>query len=174
MRPSARHAGQNERPHLRSGPASSYRDQAQKLLCREPRQAVLREQVIEVSAGPARRRRESHVMMNSRRFQLCCGTAGIVLALLAAASATGAAVPADSARGARLAKQWCASCHIVSSDQTRGADFAPPFASIAKRPGFTAERTAHFLMRSHRRMPDLHLTRSEAKDLGAYIASLAR
>jgi mono/diheme cytochrome c family protein len=115
---------------------------------------------------------EPDVMRNSRRFQLCCGTAGAVLALLAA-SAPGAAVPADPARGAKLAKQWCASCHIVSSDQARGADVAPPFASIAKRPGFTAERTAYFLMRSHPRMPDVHLTRDEARDLGAYIATLA-
>jgi mono/diheme cytochrome c family protein len=111
-------------------------------------------------------------MRNSRRFQLCCGTAGVVLALLAAL-APGAAAPADSAQGAKLAKQWCASCHIVSSSQTRGADFAPPFASIAKRPGFTAERTAQFLMRSHPRMPDVHLTRDEARDLGAYIATQA-
>jgi mono/diheme cytochrome c family protein len=115
---------------------------------------------------------EPYVMRNSRRFQLCCGTAGAVLALLAA-SAPQAAAAADSARGAKLAKQWCASCHIVSSDQTRGADVAPPFASIAKRPGFTADRTAQFLMRSHPRMPDVHLTRDEARDLGAYIATLA-
>ncbi len=111
-------------------------------------------------------------MRSSRRFQLCCGTAGVVLALLTA-SATGAAAAGDSARGAKLAKQWCASCHIVSSDQARGADFAPTFASIAKRPGFTADRTAQFLMRSHPRMPDVHLTRDEARDLGAYIATLA-
>jgi mono/diheme cytochrome c family protein len=115
--------------------------------------------------------KDPHVMRNSRRFQLCCGTAAQVLALLAA-SAAGAA-PADSAQGAKLAKQWCASCHIVSSDQARGADFAPTFASIAKRPGFTANYTAQFLMRSHPRMPDVHLTRDEARDLGAYIATLA-
>jgi len=108
----------------------------------------------------------------SRRLQLCRRTAAQVLALLAAL-ATGAAARADTARGEKLAKQWCASCHIVSSDQARGADFAPTFASIAKRPGFTANRTAQFLMRSHPRMPGVHLTRDEARDLGAYIATLA-
>jgi mono/diheme cytochrome c family protein len=110
-------------------------------------------------------------MRNLRRLQLS-RTAVVVLALLAAL-APQAAAAADSARGAKLAKQWCASCHIVSSDQTRGADVAPPFASIAKRPGFTASYTAQFLMRSHPRMPDVHLTRDEARDLGAYIATLA-
>jgi mono/diheme cytochrome c family protein len=92
---------------------------------------------------------------------------------LFAALSNGVAAPADAVNGERLAKQWCASCHIVSSDQTRGADFAPPFASIARHPGFTAHRTAQFLMRSHPRMPDVHLTRDEARDLGAYIATLA-
>jgi mono/diheme cytochrome c family protein len=92
---------------------------------------------------------------------------------LAATLSNGVAAPADPVNGGRLAKQWCASCHIVSSDQTRGADVAPPFASIAKHPGFTAGRTAQFLMRSHPRMPDVHLTRDEARDLGAYIATLA-
>jgi mono/diheme cytochrome c family protein len=111
-------------------------------------------------------------MRNSRRLQLCRRTAAQVLALLAALTPA-AAAPADPAQGAKLAKQWCASCHIVSSDQSRGADFAPTFASIAKRPGFTANYTAQFLMRSHPRMPDVHLTRDEARDLGAYIATLA-
>ena len=111
-------------------------------------------------------------MRNSRPLQLCRRTAAVVLAL-SAALATAVAAPGDSARGGKLAKQWCASCHIVSSDQSRGADFAPTFASIAKRPGFTANYTAQFLTRSHPRMPDVHLTRDEARDLGAYIASLA-
>jgi mono/diheme cytochrome c family protein len=111
-------------------------------------------------------------MRNSRRLQPCRHTAAHVLAL-SAALATGAAAHADSARGAKLARQWCASCHIVSADQARGADVAPTFASIAKRPDFTANRVALFLMRLHPRMPDVHLTRDEARDLGAYIATLA-
>ena len=90
---------------------------------------------------------------------------------LFATSSNGLAAPADAVNGGRLAKQWCSSCHIVSSNQTRGADFAPPFSSIAKRPGFSAGRTAQFLMHSHPRMPDVHLTRDEARDLGAYIAT---
>jgi mono/diheme cytochrome c family protein len=98
---------------------------------------------------------------------------GIFAFALFAALSSGVAAPADAVNGERLAKQWCASCHIVSSDQTRGSDFAPPFASIAKQTGSTAGRTAQFLMRSHPRMPDVHLTRDEARDLGAYIATLA-
>jgi mono/diheme cytochrome c family protein len=118
-------------------------------------------------------------MTNSprRRTRVAIGAAkrapAFVFALLAAVS-TGAAAPADPAHGEQLAKRWCAACHVVAADQTRGADNVPGFASIAKMPGFNAENIAQFLMDPHPKMPDMQLTRDEAKDLGAYIASLAR
>jgi len=93
---------------------------------------------------------------------------------LSAAAATSAAAPADPAQGEKLAKRWCAACHVVAADQTQGADNVPAFASIAKTPGFNADNIAQFLMDPHPKMPDMQLTRDEAKDLGAYIASLAR
>jgi mono/diheme cytochrome c family protein len=93
---------------------------------------------------------------------------------LSAAASTAAAAPADPAQGENLAKRWCAACHIVSADQTRGADNVPAFATIARTPGFSAEKIAQFLMDPHPKMPDMQLSRDEAADLGAYIASLAR
>ena len=92
---------------------------------------------------------------------------------LSVAVSTSAAAPADPANGERLAKQWCAACHIVSADQTQGADNVPAFASIAKIPGFSAATIGQFLMDPHPKMPDMQLTRDEARDLGAYIAGLA-
>jgi mono/diheme cytochrome c family protein len=85
-----------------------------------------------------------------------------------------AAPAADPANGETLAKRWCASCHVVAPDQTRGADSVPAFASIARQPGFSADKVAKFLMDPHPKMPDMQLGRDEAADLGAYIASLAR
>jgi mono/diheme cytochrome c family protein len=97
------------------------------------------------------------------------------LAALALLPALARPAPAaDAVHGEQLARRWCASCHIVASDQTRGADNAPPFATIAKRPGFDADKIARFLMNPHPKMPDMHLSRNEARDLGAYIASLAQ
>jgi mono/diheme cytochrome c family protein len=81
---------------------------------------------------------------------------------------------ADAQHGETLARRWCAACHIVASDQMRGADSVPTFASIAKRPGFGADKVARFLMDPHPKMPDMQLGRGEAADLGAYIASLAK
>jgi len=98
--------------------------------------------------------------------------AGFAIAIIWASTA--AAAPAQPARGEKLARHWCASCHIVASDQKGGSDTAPPFATIARKPGFDGGKIAQFLMDPHPKMPDMQLTRYEAKDLGAYIASLAK
>jgi mono/diheme cytochrome c family protein len=80
------------------------------------------------------------------------------------------AVAADAAQGQVLAKRWCATCHVVASDQRNGNTQAPPFSAIADRPGFDAGRVALFLLDPHPKMPDMNLTRAEAADLAAYIA----
>ena len=113
-----------------------------------------------------------------RRFaNFSSGARGVAtLALLSAIPLldAGPALAADAAQGEVLATRWCASCHIVAPDQTRGADSVPTFASIARRPDFSADRIAKFLMDPHPKMPDMQLGRGEAADLGAYIASLGR
>jgi mono/diheme cytochrome c family protein len=79
------------------------------------------------------------------------------------------ACAADVDHGETLAKRWCAACHIVAPDQIHGQDNVPPFATIAKIPGFDANAIAHFLMNPHPKMPDMQLSRDEAEDLAAYI-----
>lgn len=69
------------------------------------------------------------------------------------------AVATDATRGEQLARRWCASCHIVAADQTRGADNVPTFATIAKIPGFSTDTLAQFLMDPHPKMPDMQLGR---------------
>ena len=104
--------------------------------------------------------------------------AGVLLALpfaFLAILAGGAVLAAgDAEQGEKLAKRWCAACHIVSPDQAHGADNVPAFAAIAKEPGFSADKIARFLMDPHSKMPDMQLTRNEAADLAAYIASLSK
>jgi mono/diheme cytochrome c family protein len=80
---------------------------------------------------------------------------------------------ADPANGLRIAHRWCEACHVVTATQTRPAtDQAPPFATIAKDPGFDAGKMALFLLDPHPKMPDMGLSRSDAADLAAYIAAL--
>jgi hypothetical protein len=68
-----------------------------------------------------------------------------------------------------LAERWCASCHLgragaTSSECRRGV--------VRRDRAFTAEGLAFFLLDPHPKMPDMHVTRSEAQDLAAYIKSL--
>ena len=79
---------------------------------------------------------------------------------------------ADTQNGLRIARQWCASCHVVASNQRIAGDQAPPFATIARIPNFDAAKIAFFLLYPHPKMPDMSLTRDEAADLAAYIATL--
>ena len=92
------------------------------------------------------------------------------LLLLTAVAGTGA-YAADAFKGEALAKRWCATCHIVASDQQRGTTQAPPFSAVANKPDFNERALAYFLLTPHPRMPDMNLTRNEAADLAAYVKS---
>lgn len=95
------------------------------------------------------------------------------LGLAAVLMSPQAAPAADARNGERLAQRWCAACHVVAPAQRQATGEAPPFASIAARPGFSASQVAFFLLAPHPRMPDMSLTRREAEDLAAYIGALA-
>jgi mono/diheme cytochrome c family protein len=100
-------------------------------------------------------------------------TGMIWLALLAATGGS-PGWAADPRHGEELARRWCAACHVVASDQREASSDAPPFSTIARNPGFSADRLAFFLLDPHPRMPNMSLTRMEATDLAAYIASLSK
>jgi mono/diheme cytochrome c family protein len=102
------------------------------------------------------------------------GLKTIRLMLLAAATAASPAFAADARNGERLARRWCEPCHVVATDQRQVTGEAPPFATIARQPGFDPARLALFLLDPHPKMPDMGLTRFEAGDLAAYIATFAK
>jgi len=97
-----------------------------------------------------------------------------ILLLLTVVSGFGAssALAADADHGADLAKRWCAACHVVANGQTQASADVPSFASVARRPDFSPERLAFFLLDPHPKMPNFPLSRAEAADLAAYIGSL--
>ena len=98
---------------------------------------------------------------------------GLVL-LTAVTALSQAAVAASATNGERLAKRWCAACHVVASDQKSGNTQVAPFSTIAKMPGFDAAKLALYLLLPHPKMPDMNLSRDEAADLTAYIVSQGR
>ena len=94
-----------------------------------------------------------------------------LLLLVAVTALPQAAAAADPANGEKLAKRWCAACHIVASDQSQGSTQAAPFSAMARTPGLDAAKLALYLLLPHPKMPDMSLSRSEAADLAAYIAA---
>lgn len=78
----------------------------------------------------------------------------------------------NAANGKVLAQTWCASCHLVSPDQTKGSADVPPFASLAKRTEAELDKLSGFLAHPHPVMPDMQLTHNEIADIVAYIRTL--
>jgi len=101
----------------------------------------------------------------------------ISLVTRAAAASFALLIPATSASadpddGEKLARRWCAACHVVASDQHEPTAEAPPFTTIARVPGFNRDKLAFFLLEPHPKMPSMSLSRQEATDLADYIAKL--
>ena len=94
--------------------------------------------------------------------------------LIVAAGLSGSAFAADPYHGGDLAKRWCASCHAVTNEQKQASADVPAFMAIARRPDFTPEKLAFFLLDPHPKMPNFPLSRIEAGDIAAYIGSLRR
>ena len=80
---------------------------------------------------------------------------------------------ADADHGKTIAERWCAGCHLVEHEQkSPTTDQAPPFASLARRPDFGANKLALLLLEPHPNMPKLALSRAEVADLAEYILTL--
>lgn len=80
----------------------------------------------------------------------------------------------DAAYGRGLAIRWCSSCHLVTADQQRAKEGAPPFATIAQSPNFNSDRLARLMLSPHPNMAKLALSRAAIDDIAAYITSLKK
>ena len=103
-----------------------------------------------------------------------CNSTRLLAGSLLIASLVSVAHAADADHGETLARRWCAACHIVAPDQRSGADNAPSFVSVARRPDFSPAKLSSFLRDPHPKMPNMELSRGEADDIAAYIAGLGR
>ena len=100
---------------------------------------------------------------------------GCLVVLVASLVTTSSlAADPDPAHGEALAKRWCASCHLVGADQKRATTDAPPLAAVANRPDFNSAKLAFFLLDPHPKMPSMALSRAEAANISAYIATQKR
>ena len=70
-----------------------------------------------------------------RNLPVAAGMVGLILS---------PAVAADANHGAELAKRVSLSCHLVESGQKQASADVPPFAAIANKSHFSAEKLASF------------------------------
>ena len=94
------------------------------------------------------------------------------LAILTLGLAAAHAVRADVQKGAQLAGQWCAHCHVIGGNTAGAAPQGPPTFPAIAHSGLTADQLRAFLSHPHGAMPDLSLTRAEIDDLIGYIETL--
>ena len=102
-------------------------------------------------------------------------TVGAILQVKADPTSMAAGSPLDISEGDRLAHTLCINCHVVDTKTPLvRTDRVPSFSWIAQQPGLTPEFVTGWLStsQSHERMPDLALSRSEIRQLTAYILSL--
>jgi len=78
----------------------------------------------------------------------------------------------DIAAGQAIAETWCSNCHSTVARDAAVRDGVPAFFSIAQMPSTTEMSLATFLTTPHGRMPNFSLSRTEIRDVSAYILSL--
>ena len=96
---------------------------------------------------------------------------GIALFVVGFAAQTATAADADA--GKRFAQQHCSPCHRVEPNQRQELANSPPFETIAQKYGNSPEAIAFAILAPHPRM-NMILSRREAEDLAAYVATLAK
>jgi len=75
--------------------------------------------------------------------------------------------------GQRIARQWCANCHMVSLDMPPpDNDSAPSFPAIAAMSTTTETGLRVFLQTPHSNMPNYQHSRGETDAVVAYLLSL--
>ena len=79
---------------------------------------------------------------------------------------------ADVQKGAQLARQWCANCHIINGNPSGAVPQGPPSFRTIARSGMAPDQLRAFLSHPHGAMPDLSLSRAEIDDLIGYIQTL--
>lgn len=97
----------------------------------------------------------------------------MLLCCLGLPVASGQAIGAEAEAGRQLAQLRCSPCHIVAPNQRQEIADAPPFEVIGRKFGFNSDLLVMNLMGPHAKM-NFSLRRSDADNIAAYIATLAR
>jgi hypothetical protein len=75
--------------------------------------------------------------------------------------------------GLRLSERWCSECHAIGPAPGK-FHRAPSFATIAARETISSDMIASFLLLPHATMPNLPLSRKDARDIAAFIIEMKK
>ena len=95
-----------------------------------------------------------------------------LLTLTVLAALTVRPAHADAAKGEQIARQWCASCHVIGGNPAGPVPQGPPSFQMVAHSGMSADQLRAFLAHPHGAMPNLALDRAEIDDLISYIETL--
>lgn len=108
------------------------------------------------------------VLAVSARLVLMSAVA--ILAMSGPASSGG---KPSATRGAAVVDQWCRLCH-QRPGETADPDMAPPFETLAQRPGRDRSFYIRFMSEDHFPMTTFRLFENEKQDVVEYLLTLAR
>jgi mono/diheme cytochrome c family protein len=93
--------------------------------------------------------------------------------MIVSGAAAQAAQIGSAEQGLTIARERCASCHLVVGEDGRPTnEKAPTFARIANIPGMTSAALRSALNTSHISMPNFVIKDEDADSIIAYILSL--
>lgn len=110
-------------------------------------------------------------MVSLARFRLTL-TAIAAACLVTVPGAAWAQNASQAQAGLTLAQRYCVRCHVVVPSASKGWTDAPPFQTIANRPGTTVASLSAFIQQQHMHMLNTGRPRNEANQIAAYIVSL--
>jgi mono/diheme cytochrome c family protein len=97
----------------------------------------------------------------------------IAIFSMATSSVSGQTLLGDAVQGHAFARKVCAECHNVEKGEAASKlSRAPSFQAITNDPSATGISLRVFLRTSHKIMPNLVLTETEADNVIAYVLSL--
>ena len=103
---------------------------------------------------------------------MCYQNLTTMLALLVLAVVAAHAARANVNKGALIARQWCANCHVLGDSNAGAVPQGPPSFRTVARSGITADQLRAFLSHPHGANAGSRAERAEIDDLIGYIGTL--
>jgi mono/diheme cytochrome c family protein len=79
----------------------------------------------------------------------------------------------DVENGRRVSERWCSECHAIGHAPVKPGRTIS-FEAIAARQDITSDMISSFLLMPHATMPNMPLSRKDAKDIAGFIMEMKK